>query len=614
MAYLGAAKLAGIWRDFYLNRSQTASPTAPPNEVRKRIKNDLWQGNLYFIPRDAPEDKPENIDQAIRTARTNLQMHLRGIIQEEQKEKTARETEYKKLNTAEKTLVSTAAALTGLGKAAKDFLIWADNIADVIDLNRRAVRIATAAKKSYWDNNKKTWGQNLAEAEYKELIEALGFDPAKITRAQIVEALELAQLIWDDTETRNLLKFFATDYAKAQHHTEWTEMAGSLGFEIILTLILAALTGGAAGLAAAAKNISLISRLEKAGQALLTIGKKLKSLKIRAKRKLINSENTLVASGPAPKSKYDKVDEVMHKASEKTEVKPPVKSTLSARQGVPPVSLSDAQSRLNSMSTEIAQNGYQPKYTDAQLKAMAISGSVAKERYHVRFMEEGYQWAYGSTVKDPDNLTGMLGQTLEGKSGTGPKYWSTTFDQIEDADTDPRIISEKLGLDYDPNKKYILAIIDTEKAIPLTGVESVAATFDNVSAFANRELPDQFPKGFTDKVMNEEFQASYAEHFQKAIDDEKLEGSWDTSPKKFEDYLKTTSLNDHEQKLMIDRIKMQKAIGNNQYYEGNGLTKDKISESKNNYGIVETLNFERTPTNLQKLKDANAITIISLGK
>jgi hypothetical protein len=319
MAYLGGAKVAGIWRDYYLNqaRIKSASPNTPLSEISQRIKADLWQGNLYFIPRDDPEDKPENIDQAIRTERTNLQMHLRGIIQEEQKEKAALEAEYKKLNIAEKALVSTGAAATGLGKAGKDFLIWADNIVDVVDINRRAVRIASAAKKTYWEQNKKTWGENIAEAEYKELIEALGFDPTKITREQIKQAIEFTQLIWEDAETRNLLKLFAIDYAKAQHHTEWTEMAGGLSFEIILTLIIAALTGGAGAAAVAAKNMLLIGKLEKAGQALLTIGKKLKSLKVRAKRKLISVKNSLTSSGSSPKSKHDAVDEVMHKASEK---------------------------------------------------------------------------------------------------------------------------------------------------------------------------------------------------------------------------------------------------------------------------------------------------------
>ncbi|HMY38155.1 MAG TPA: RHS repeat-associated core domain-containing protein, partial [Marinagarivorans sp.] len=158
--------------------------------------------------------------------------------------------------------------------------------------------------------------------EYKELVELLGFDPAKITRAQVEEAYELANLIWNDIETRNILKQFALDYAKAQHHTEWTEMAGGLAFEVILTIILAAITGGAGGVAVVAKNALLLGRLEKAGQSLLTIGKKLKSLKIRESRKVIKTDSAPTASGPAPKSKYDKADETQHNAGAKPATQP----------------------------------------------------------------------------------------------------------------------------------------------------------------------------------------------------------------------------------------------------------------------------------------------------
>ncbi len=50
-----------------------------------------------------------------------------------------------------------------------------------------------------------------------------------------------------------------------------------------------------------------------------------------------------------------------------------------------------------------------------------------------------------------------------------------------------------------------MAIIDTDKAKPLTGCECVAATFKNISEFANRELPADFPKEFTDEVMSRDY-------------------------------------------------------------------------------------------------------------
>lgn len=286
---------------------------------------------------------------------------------------------------------------------------------------------------------------------------------------------------------------------------------------------------------------------------------------------------------------------------------------LTKRKGVPPKSLSDATQRLESMGEIIFTQGYEAKYTDDELLSQAQKGDIASERYHVRFMEKNHQWVYGSKDTSASNLTGSLGRGMDGASGTGPKYWSTTFDQIEDADTDPKLISEKLGLDYEPDKQFVLIVIDTQKAIPLTGVDSVAATFENVSEFSNRELPKEFPKSFTDQTMNEKFQAKYTEHYQEAVDSGALEHQWSTNTVKFQDHLDSTTLSENDKKLMTQRMKMHSKVGNNQLYEGNGLTKNVIKNSDNKYGAVETLNFERKKTNLQQLKQADAIFIIELG-
>ena len=54
---------------------------------------------------------------------------------------------------------------------------------------------------------------------------------------------------------------------------------------------------------------------------------------------------------------------------------------------------------------------------------------------------------------------------------------------------------------------------------------------------------------------------------------------------------------------------MQKIVGNNQDYLGNGLTKDINSELPNHYGVVETLNFERKAISVRELSKNKAITI-----
>jgi hypothetical protein len=288
-----------------------------------------------------------------------------------------------------------------------------------------------------------------------------------------------------------------------------------------------------------------------------------------------------------------------------------IKSTLNSRKGIPPSSLDNAVNRLGSMNQEIAANGHIPKYTDEQLLQQAQQGDVANERYHVRFMEVGYQWDRNDALKDSNNLTGKLGREFTGETGTGPRYWSTTFDQIEDADTDSKLICEKLGIDYDPSKQYVMAIIDTEKAKPLTDCECVAATFGNISAFANRELPSDFPKEFTDLVMNAEYQAQYKAHYREARK-KFLESDWSTNKDDFSDYLSTTDLTESQKELMIQRMNMHSKIGNNQHYLGNGVTENKIAKSSNKFGVVETHNFERTPMNLQRLKEEDAINIIYL--
>ncbi|PUA26971.1 MAG: hypothetical protein B0W54_20880 [Cellvibrio sp. 79] len=157
----------------------------------------------------------------------------------------------------------------------------------------------------------------------------------------------------------------------------------------------------------------------------------------------------------------------------------------------------------------------------------------------------------------------------------------------------------------------MLVIIDTEKSTPLTGCECVAATFNNISEFSNRELPRNFPKEFTDQVMNAEYQAYYKAHYQAARKGF-LDSDWSASVKDFSEYLTTTNLNLPEKELLIQRMEMHKQIGNNQHYLGNGLTENKIAKSHNSFGAVETHNFERSSTDLQKLKQNGAIKIIDL--
>lgn len=280
---------------------------------------------------------------------------------------------------------------------------------------------------------------------------------------------------------------------------------------------------------------------------------------------------------------------------------------LPASKAVLPTSLTEAESLLRNRRSVIAKEGYKPKYSDVELVDLAQAGNVGQERFQVRFMEAAYL-VDRSTPQGP--LSGKMGAVMKGKSGEGAKYWSTSFDQLEDADTDPKLISHKLGLEYDPAKSYVLMIVDHEKAAPLTGVKSVPATFEKVSEFANTELPVDFPKEFTDQVMTPEFQKKYVKHYQAAVESGDLPTPWSKDTRKFNDYLESTNLSRSEKSLLISRMVMHDKIGNNQDYLGNGLTKALGNHSENTSGVVEILNFERSIVSLKELDDAGGVLII----
>ncbi len=277
------------------------------------------------------------------------------------------------------------------------------------------------------------------------------------------------------------------------------------------------------------------------------------------------------------------------------------KTNFSARKGVPPASMEEGVERLRSMRKQIDNNGYQAKYTDTERHAQAAEGTVAKERYHVRFMEYSYLERGGKA--------GMMGKAMQGASGKGAKYWSTTFDQLEDCDLMAELIAKRVGLpDYSPKKEYVMIIIDTQATEPLAGTKAIVPTFANLGAFAKEELPDDFPPEVTDKIMTREFQDLYAEHYQRA---EKAGVSMNDE-EKFSDYLASQKLDPTEEKALKARFKMHNTLGNNSEYEGTGLTKNLLADGQKT-GVVETFNFERKEIDLDQMVLAKAIYPIKVS-
>lgn len=268
---------------------------------------------------------------------------------------------------------------------------------------------------------------------------------------------------------------------------------------------------------------------------------------------------------------------------------PPAAAKPVASKKVVPESLEHAQQILAERRKQIEQSGYKPKYSDAELLAMAEAGGVANERFHVRFMAAG-NLKYNS-----------LGASMEGNTGTGAKYWSTTFDQMEAADSDPELICKMIGIGYDPKIDYALVIIDTEKAHQIADTKCVMASFGELNQFCKEELSSKFTDDEIDILLSDEYQQYYAEKYEEACNSPYMESPGDIDGAY--DYFTEQSMSAEELALLKKRTDMHKTLGNNQYYLGNGLTKN-LLDGEQQYGVVETVNFERKMISLDDYGDA----------
>jgi hypothetical protein len=225
-----------------------------------------------------PNLKPNSVDvefgeqpdeAAIAATRKQISSVLDNIIADERAEKETLTATYDELNVAEKGLVSIGSLLTGFGKAGVDLVKstaeLAYNLAEFASPLRPLKQALNASWKAYNADDSHSWTSefvtNWSDSEHQAYVKALGFDPSAITKEQLTEAYEIASFICADFETQDLLTDFVADYASAQHHTELTEMGGAAVFDIVLTVLLVALTGGAGNAAMAAKKTSKLKKL-----------------------------------------------------------------------------------------------------------------------------------------------------------------------------------------------------------------------------------------------------------------------------------------------------------------------------------------------------------------
>lgn len=416
----------------------------------------------------------------------------------------------------------------------------------------------------------------------KEEIDKI-VNPVAKTYEQSRQLKSMLIILLSEPKVYNLLYDFAQRYYDVTHPAERTRMGVAGASDIILTVLLAVFTAGAgaaANIAAKAPRLlkifkmlgKITSTLKKInlGPELPPISKKAASATTTTKKQTKSSTKKGVPEVEKLKPDVDKKGEKGYGDNNKGSGP----KTTQKKLRKPPASLNEAMERLGEARKRLASDGFRPKYTDSQLKAMATKGEV-NDRFVVRFMESKY--AKGD---------GYLGPMNDGKV----RYWSTTFDQIENADTDPKRISESLGLDYDPSKEYKLAVIDTADAAKYGDSHTIIPTHEKLGKFAASELKD-IPQDKIPKVMND----GYSDQYARAMEIAKKDGVDIRDIDDLSEFSDNYFSNKDARELFKTRATIQKRLGANEHFTGNGLTSYTGKECGNAYGAVETFTFDKNP-------------------
>lgn len=270
-------------------------------EWRGRL-NDRGEANLSLLPEgNVSFELVPAEEQEIDALRAEIKQILDAIVEEQRAEAAALDAELaeqSRLGRAGSYVGAVAEGFwngaVGLVSFAWDVVKTAAEVAAFLNPVERMNNALSAAWRSYQagELTQEEWRRSLLEnyqdEEFKDLAELLGFDVRDLTPEKIeeikqlmAEAYEVTAYIADDPETLEIFEQFAKDYAGAQSSIEWAEFAGGGVFEIVLTALLLAFTGGLGNIAQVGSKIRHATRLRTLGHAIRRLGRALRRMKLR---------------------------------------------------------------------------------------------------------------------------------------------------------------------------------------------------------------------------------------------------------------------------------------------------------------------------------------------
>lgn len=193
---------------------------------------------VHFNPdSDAPEQ------QKATELRTELKSTFDDIIATIQADAVTKETVWQQTGTIEKGLVYAGAFMHGVWEGATDF----------VEFMQQAAAILAKAGMAYMD----IW-HSIVTGDIKTLekkLEQAREDGNELAN-DTVETFEGLFLLLSDEEVRAMLMDFPERYWDAHHSVDQVHMAGSIGSDLVVGLVIGALSGGAAAAAVAGKSIA----------------------------------------------------------------------------------------------------------------------------------------------------------------------------------------------------------------------------------------------------------------------------------------------------------------------------------------------------------------------
>ena len=232
-------------------------------------------------------------------------------------------------------------------------------------------------------------------------------------------------------------------------------------------------------------------------------------------------------------------------------------------------------------------------YSEADKFAMVNAG--LQENFLVRVVESKY--------------TGDQGSIGRPKPDGGANYWTTTYTQVEHADSDAKLLCQTLGVNYDPNKKYSMLIIDNQKATKSGQMNSFTPTYDSLGYVAKSGMKNTDP-AHIDAVMTDSYSKTYAD----LVNEANAKNIDLNNPKKLNKFAAQKGLNAKETDLLRTRQEIHDKYGANEHFTGNGLTKDNNAPAgKIQYGTVETVTQDKNPQTIGTLKKQGVIDVVALN-